>query len=506
MSEVYNSRVSAFPVELGDWASLLPVDVNGHQLMCQLGVLQHCRIPIAHTQNLSVAKFHVDQSIFEEFVSWLRTGFLNITHENVEGFAYAAFKNNITYLLHVCEQYYLGQLTETSCLELWVIGGNYGCRTLESEALRLVRENFENVIKSDSWLSLDIHHVKLLVNDKSVNIHSPKAKRDAVFRWSQYDCGTRTDAWELMNCLPNFSGLDLNSNGEPETSSCSSCCSVLCVGDTGRGLRLFEAKVENNRTLSLNKLNMKVAKTIDAQSAFQYSPEEKRLFACTEHEIWSLKHTESTKLAKLPFDRSKHMICVIMDEVFVLGGYWDVKRTDYIHTYSRRKRKWSTSSLRLSWGLVSGKSVSVGSQVFMFGNQIKDEYGEVYQKKMLQRLDTSRRRISDVLSPPPFPKDNAYVETAVASPHDLIYVFSSHGDLLEYDPKTGSYGAMAPLPCARSRFGTLVHDETLYVFGGQEREVPTRNGSIKSYCLDLNHPNATWRECGSVSEQVQILS
>lgn len=508
MTEVYNSRVSTYLGELGDSKSLLQVDVNGHQLMCQVGVLQHWRIPFICTeyQKVSVAKFHVDRSIFNEFGSWLRTGHLNITDGNAEAFAYTAFKNNLTGLLYACEQYYLRQLTETSCLKLWVTGGNYACRALEIDALRLVREHFESVTRSDSWLSLDIHRVKLLMDDEFVNIHSPETKRNAILRWCQYDCGTRTDrVRELLNSLSNFNSLDLNSNTDPETSSCSSCSRAFCIGDTGRGLRLFEVNFENNGALFLSKLNIKIPKTFDAQSAFQYSPEANRLFACNEHELWSLKRTECTKLAKLPFGRSKHMVCAVKDEILILGGYREVKRTDYIHTYCRRKRKLSKSSLRLSRGLASGKSVSVGSQVFMFANQIKNEYGEIHQQKMLQRLDTSRGRVSDALSPPPFPKDNAYVETAVASPHGLIYVFSSHGDLLEYDPKRGSYDVMDPLPCARSRFGTLVHDETLYVFGGQEKGMPARQGSIKSYCLDLNQPNATWRECGSLSEKVQIL-
>jgi len=133
----------------------------------------------------------VDASAVEALISFLYTGSIEVTEDNVQGLLPVANLFQLTEVCDACCRFLKSQLHPSNCLGIIAFADLHSCSSLLTESQRFSRKHFPEVRMSDEFIQLPADNVIDLVSSSDLNVKSEEDVFEAVIQWVSHDRESR---------------------------------------------------------------------------------------------------------------------------------------------------------------------------------------------------------------------------------------------------------------------------------------------------------------------------
>ena len=129
----------------------------------------------------------IQPSILEHVLNYLYTGEVNLTKENGEEILKAADFFMIEGLkMMACDVFEL-QLDMSNCVSVFILADTYSCDELKDQALRVVQEHFEEISKTEPFLTLTFDQLNQILSQKYFKAGKQETLFEALVNWVWHD-------------------------------------------------------------------------------------------------------------------------------------------------------------------------------------------------------------------------------------------------------------------------------------------------------------------------------
>jgi N-acetylneuraminic acid mutarotase len=144
----------------------------------------------------------VSPTVMEQILTFIYTGGVTLTTENVEEIMIAANMLQLLELKHICGMFLTEQLDTDNCFGLRAFADVYSCGNLKKEADILISKRFYHVSQTDEFLTQDFDTIKSLLERSDLKVKSEQQIFEAFIKWVKHDVSSRLScAHELMNVI-----------------------------------------------------------------------------------------------------------------------------------------------------------------------------------------------------------------------------------------------------------------------------------------------------------------
>lgn len=537
------------PSEIQPKMNHVVINVNGQPVQCPTRVL----ITISpHLEEVAKVASGTDTQvnivtepeITDTFVDYLQTGRCVFEQETLNLLTYAAYKYKMPSLLARCERMYLNQLIPMNCLENWLFAETHGCDILAREALRMALEHFQTISKTQQFCHIGKSQLLRLVLDPALVATSPNNVFRAIDRWSKYEENVRvTDKEEICR---QYS--DVLCNRVPQNtprvvpSRDSNVCfdtpapkrrrslsyqsqrgvtsvvtrqisvqeevtvpdpTVVCLAAAQSGLEMIQVTLsEKSPKMATSAVPSTTGLSKDSAFCHTFdgiygSGGDLKPDGTT---FYDLETKEWQKQTKMFYNgRQHHMLCYLNERLYVMGGISNStgRVFEYIDKYNVKTKKWSDAG-KLEEQVKSAACVAFGRDIYVFGGIRPDGSAS----KTVQRYNPASKK-TEVVNQIPC---GGLICHALTD-RNLIYLTSSAGNVLTYNPHTGEFHELASLRKPVMHFGAAHHKGFLYIFGGKlAKGSKGTKLSSEMHRLDLRKKGSQWQFVASLPHGFLVLS
>ena len=153
----------------------------------------------------AVADFHNDSTewdVSEAFIKYIYTGEISLDENTIQGFL--AFSNYfmMSNLKQKCCSFLEKALHLSNSLDIYTIAFHYQCLGLKEKSLKLIEENFDHLIKSDSFVQSKIDVLLEVFSSDSIQVESEDTLLLAFFNWLDHDWLQRSKYFNhIFKCI-----------------------------------------------------------------------------------------------------------------------------------------------------------------------------------------------------------------------------------------------------------------------------------------------------------------
>ena len=140
----------------------------------------------------------VDPTAIKLLISFVYTGSIEVTEENVQSLLPAANLLQLTEVRDACCNFLRKQLHPSNCLGFMAIADLYSCPDLLSESQRYARNHFPEVRMSEEFIELSAESVIDLISSNDLGVLSEEDVFEAIIQWVNHDHEVR------IRHLPNL--------------------------------------------------------------------------------------------------------------------------------------------------------------------------------------------------------------------------------------------------------------------------------------------------------------
>ncbi|KAJ8021102.1 Kelch-like protein 20 [Holothuria leucospilota] len=152
----------------------------------------------------------IDPIAMEIILSFMYTGTIEITVENVQIVLCGASMLNMASLRNVCCTFLQAQLDASNCLGIHSFADMYSCEDLKNVAQRFIYQHFPEVIQTEEFfLTPEQDVVKLLKSDQ-LQVDNEEEVYEAAMSWLEYDMENRRHCCCTILQEIRFALLDKN--------------------------------------------------------------------------------------------------------------------------------------------------------------------------------------------------------------------------------------------------------------------------------------------------------
>ena len=129
----------------------------------------------------------MDSFAVESLISFLYTGTIEVTEENVQALLPAASLLQLTEVCEACCNFLKRQLHPSNCLGFMAFADLHSCSNLLNESQRYSRKHFPEVRMSEEFIQLSADNVIDLISSSDLGVKSEEDVFEAVIQWVSHD-------------------------------------------------------------------------------------------------------------------------------------------------------------------------------------------------------------------------------------------------------------------------------------------------------------------------------
>ena len=482
-----------------------------------------------------------------DFLTFLYTLKVQLTNENVEALIVAADYFNVAELKELGCRFLQQNVNLSNGIALHGFAGRYHCEPLREVARDFLVENFTAISQTEEYLSTNPEQLFEIVSSEELVIFAEEELFEGILRWVKHDLTSRVGFFPELFSKVRLQDIERSylagTIATEKLVTDDPVCTDLLIRT------LLECYVTGDAASALpshflNCVFVNGGREPNGATASSY------IFVPTRN-AWF-------KVPSMGTVRYSHGVAAIRDNVFVLGGYSRSGFTAEVEKFNIRSRKWSTGislqtpmkgmavaavgdSLYVAGGIVengirlgilkcydlkteqwevraplhvsrSGASlVAVGDFLYAIGGKATDNQMLSSVERYSIRDDTWER-MSEMSH------KRAYAVAASVANGNILVVGGINEvgevDTVEhvvvirtylrscemYNPTAGVWFPVADASVPRAFAGIAVHDDKVYVFGGEG--TGTRyHQSVECYDCTTNR----WEEVSFMPEPKKFL-
>lgn len=167
--------------------------VSGHKVI----LVSACPYFSHRFNEIKTNLFHLkelDSTALKLLVDYIYTGKIIITEQNVQVLLPAANLLQLQFVKDACVEFLQTQLNPTNCLSIRAFADLHHCSELISSSEIYIKKHFQDVIKSNEFLSLCSEEVIKLISSNILNIPSEENVYECVINWVKYKIDDRYES------------------------------------------------------------------------------------------------------------------------------------------------------------------------------------------------------------------------------------------------------------------------------------------------------------------------
>ena len=448
---------------------------------------------------ISLPQF-TDPDIFNDVLTFIYTGEVNLSEENVEDVLAAADKISLQDLKHLCVEYMLETLDGGTCLRYWRCALENKEEKLTEQTYSVVRKDFTSTVGSKKSMTYVTERMmKAMLDDEEVNIDDEVQMIEAMLRWIriQKDIGATIHVDELLPLI-RWSGVHVEyikskllSNTSLTSNPASfwfltNVISFLLSGTPFEGLQTFYRPAtglekdfvstvigndDGGSGGSLDMCSFSLQRNSDVTSVrdcpfslvtefagcvnnnmfFTVGVGEKR------KEIWRYDHVSGwTRRTDLVIAKSRHCVASVGSNLYTFGGCsaFDELTLDSVEQFNTLTNK-SKEIGKLTHAVHSAGCATFRNCIYVFGGFKSDEVDYV------QVFDTASNSCSQLTQSMPQPscllRAVVWQTSAILFSPDSCFIFDFAKETWQ---ERHQYGTGV------SHFGVALEGQAVYIVGG----------------------------------------
>uniref|UniRef100_A0A1I8ERG1 BTB domain-containing protein n=2 Tax=Wuchereria bancrofti TaxID=6293 RepID=A0A1I8ERG1_WUCBA len=440
------------------------VRINAHRLLlasCSSYFRAMFTSEMAESRQQEIQMVDIEPRTLQGLINFCYTGEITIADFNVQSILPAACLLQLSEVQEVCCEFLKKQLDATNCLGIRAFADTHACRDLMRIADKFTHYNFQDVAKSEEFISLPADQLINIISSEELNVRSEEVVFRAAMAWIRHDLPSRRqflpkvlEHVRLPLCPAKF--LVSVVSEDPLIKIDAQCRDLV-----------DEAK--NYLLLPLERPNMQGPRT-RSRKPLRYG---EVLYAvggwCSGDAIASVERMDGRTgewrcVAPMSKRRCGVGVAVLDNLLYAVGGHDGQSYLNSVERYDPATNQWSsdiapTSTCRTSVGVAV-----LGGLLYAIGGQ-----DGVCCLNVVERYDAHRNEWAEVA-----PMSTRRLGVSVSVLNGCLYaVGGSDGQnplntVERYDSRINKWMTVKPMNTRRKHLGTAVHDGCLYAVGGRD--------------------------------------
>ncbi|OZC06883.1 Kelch-like protein 20 family protein [Onchocerca flexuosa] len=438
--------------------------INAHRLLlasCSSYFRAMFTSEMAESRQQEIQMVDIEPRTLQALINFCYTGEITIADFNVQSILPAACLLQLNEVQEICCEFLKKQLDPTNCLGIRAFADTHACRDLMRIADKFAHHNFQDVAKSEEFISLPASQLIDIISSEELNVRSEEVVFQAAMAWIRHDLPNRRqflskvlEHVRLPLCPAKF--LVSVVSEDPLIKIDAQCRDLV-----------DEAK--NYLLLPLERPNMQGPRT-RSRKPVRYG---EVLYAvggwCSGDAIASVERMDSRTgewrcVAPMSKRRCGVGVAVLDNLLYAVGGHDGQSYLNSVERYDPATNQWSsdiapTSTCRTSVGVAV-----LGGLLYAIGGQ-----DGVCCLNVVERYDAHRNEWSEVA-----PMSTRRLGVSVSVLNGCLYaVGGSDGQnplnsVERYDSRINKWIMVKSMNTRRKHLGTAVHDGCLYAVGGRD--------------------------------------
>lgn len=275
----------------------------------------------------------IDGEILDCLIQYIYTGILNLNSENVLSILSAAHELDMNDVKGYCFEFLSDCISSSNCFTLLFAAKQHRNFALRDKVYEHIRYNYETVIQSPSFLTLERHEFFLLIYHLKVRFHiNDTILCKSLMKWTKFDEVNRVSYFDRMIKFVNIHNL-----------------SFVFIKN------LLDEKLIQENSAMLSTLQTKMEQLTNQQTKVlsiggTYTNTNVKV-------VFSLDNTTSKVFPNLPIPFNIHCSLVLKNFIYCIGG----------HVNSDQVYRLNISQVDLVWEKIAPlkkKKVTLGATVF----------------------------------------------------------------------------------------------------------------------------------------------
>jgi len=417
--------------------------------------------------------------IMEQLLSYIYTGNVTLSEENVQSLVAAADYLLIQSLKDIGCQFLQSLLSPTRCFSLRDFAEKYSCDSLKSSATSYIVKHFTEACDTEAFKSVDYRVYTEIIARDDLEVSREEDVYETLITWVKHDLDTRREHFEelfskiRLTSLSKHYLVDQVENEELVKSS------FYCTKFVVKALNSFVLYEHDDRERARNNL----ARHVDvitvcggnlSKEATCYSPAKKK---------W-------LPLADMLKARDEHCTAV-HDNVLYAFGSTQTENGQSVEQYNAHTNSWIAVA-NMPQMRCAATAVTCGDHIFIIGGRIPN--GGSTKQVMRYDADINKWFIET-------PMSVKRAGLCSAACHGLVYAIGGLSDRNEflrtverYNPRKKDWSEVKPMQVARYFACAIELNGKIFVIGGQ-----SSTGAYLSSCEVLDPATEEWTSLPNIS-------
>ncbi len=394
-------------------------------------------------------------------VSYLYTGYINITDDNAKGVITGCKILELASACDTCETFALRMVNPGNCIGLYKIATAHNFHHLSAKALHVMENNFNAVVSGREFFTLSETELTSYIQNGNLKIPNEDPVFEAVISWIRHQPQGRKSSFSrlithvhLRYCSPHYLTKVVSKEPLMDNHECQKILVAGLVHHTAAALPDGRKQPDTGPRKGYTKTDTLI--TIGGRS---YPGD------VFHTDCWCLEEAGWRVMQKCPMPLLLQLFtaCVVREGILVTGGYNGSTPVSQCWLLSTSTYQWS-SLPDLNSGRARHASVSVGGQVYVIG-------GEGSDGKEMSSMECLKTFCGKWETFPDLPK--AVVHPMAVSHGQYIYVFGGTDMEWNHSQSVFAYGAnskswqkLADMPQICFFGSAVVWKDSVYIVGG----------------------------------------
>ncbi|XP_035672770.1 kelch-like protein 12 isoform X2 [Branchiostoma floridae] len=154
---------------------------------------------MAESRQKTVVLQGLDAGMFEEILSYIYSGTLNVSLDKVQPLYQAADLLQLDYVRDTCSSYMATNVERSTCVDLYKFADVFSVDVVRKHCLQLIYRNFSEVASSEEFCSLSVNQLIEIISEDWLDVKEETTVWEAVVRWVQHSREDRSREMLWMN-------------------------------------------------------------------------------------------------------------------------------------------------------------------------------------------------------------------------------------------------------------------------------------------------------------------
>ncbi|XP_078663522.1 kelch-like protein diablo isoform X3 [Branchiostoma floridae x Branchiostoma belcheri] len=157
---------------------------------------------MAESRQETVLLQGLDADVFEEILSYIYSGTLQVSLDSVQHLYHAADLLQLDYVRDTCSSYMVRNVERSNCVDLYKFADVFSVKIVMKACLQSIARNFTEIASSEEFCSLSVDQLTEIIRHDELDVKEETGVWEAVVRWVQHNKEDRLQ--HLPSILPHI--------------------------------------------------------------------------------------------------------------------------------------------------------------------------------------------------------------------------------------------------------------------------------------------------------------